>query len=658
MRYRADINGLRAIAILFVLVFHSGFSIFPSGFIGVDIFFVISGFLITSIITASMKAQSFSLSEFYVRRLWRLQPALLAVLAFTLVLALLFYLPSDLIAYIKSAKYTTLFTSNHYFSRETTGYGAPDTAHLLLLHTWSLSIEWQWYMLLPVSIILLHRYLPTRGVKIATVAITAAMLGLSVYLSSQYPSKSYYFLSSRIFEFMLGSCLVVFIDRRLQLKQSITSMLGVLSLAALWYCATRKNITLGYPDYHALIVSIASATLIAIGTTANLASRLLSLRPLGLVGVISYSLYLWHWPIFATGRYLGLSENLAFTAVCLALTLICAALCYRFIEKPCRKIRFSLKKSLILLVIIPILLFLAVLEIAQKNRGFDARFGHNLVLANKKIEAFHSEGRAKCIGNNIDTIADCALGSKNNNVRTALMIGDSYSNHLWGFMDVLAKNANISVQQYTTSSCLMLPGIYQFDWWYFKNSVYQECHDRANAAYAAITTGRYDYVIIAESWPAYADAKIINQHGDNMEKEAIEERLYQSLKRAVEIILNSGATPVIARSTFSGDKTFRDCFYTNVKKRVEHIPLCSTVEPIRNNDWINKQLSKLATEYSTLLIVDPALAQCQNGICHSSIDGAPVYRIGGHINDHASYKFGEMFLKKYSNPFMQYASTP
>lgn len=135
MRYRSDIDGLRAIAVLLVLIFHGGLSAFPSGFIGVDIFFVISGFLITSIISTSLKKQSFSLSDFYVRRLWRLQPALITVVIFTLVLATIFYLPTDFIDYIKSAKFTTLFTSNKYFARSTTGYAAPDTANILLLHT-------------------------------------------------------------------------------------------------------------------------------------------------------------------------------------------------------------------------------------------------------------------------------------------------------------------------------------------------------------------------------------------------------------------------------------------------------------------------------------------------------------------------------------------
>lgn len=219
MHYRSDIDGLRAIAVLFVLMFHAGLGIFPSGFIGVDIFFVISGFLITSIINNSLNKNTFSLSDFYVRRLWRLQPALISVVIFTLILSVIFYLPNDFIDYIKSAKYTTLLISNQYFERSTTGYAAPDAAYLLLLHTWSLSIEWQWYLFLPMGLFLLNRYLSEKNIKIVTVSLTFFMLGISLYLSDKYPNKSYYFLSSRIFEFLIGGSLVLLGYTKLKFKK-------------------------------------------------------------------------------------------------------------------------------------------------------------------------------------------------------------------------------------------------------------------------------------------------------------------------------------------------------------------------------------------------------------------------------------------------------
>ncbi|QHM70731.1 acyltransferase family protein [Mixta intestinalis] len=654
MRYRSDIDGLRAVAVLFVLMFHGGLSVFPSGFIGVDIFFVISGFLITSIISTSLKNQSFSLSEFYVRRLWRLQPALITVVIFTLVLTTIFYLPTDFIDYIRSAKYTTLFTSNQYFARSTTGYAAPDTANLLLLHTWSLSIEWQWYLLLPAGVLLLNRYFSDKTLKIATVAITIGMLGLSLYLSDKYPNKSYYFLSPRIFEFMIGSCLVVLNHERLKLTQSIASVLGVLSLATIIYCATRTNIVLGYPDYHAVIVSIASALLILVGTSTNgIASRILSLSPLVFIGSISYSLYLWHWPIFATGRYLGLTENTIFKISCYAVTFIAAYLSYIFIEKPCRKIRWTLTKSLSILALVPAGFFLVLYPVSEKYKGFNIRFGSEYARIESTLQKYASPYRESCLNGNTDgTDKNCIVGDISSNKR-ALLIGDSNSNHFWSFFDVLAKDAHMSVTVQGTSSCLTLPGIYQFDWWYFKNTVYQECHDNTERYYDNIKKGKFDYVIIGEVWMNYAGNNIINRIGDKRSVDLSRERIEVAMRKALDIIVKSGARPVIIKTIYTMPPNYMNCFYQHIKTRKDYISnSCNpTLWGGDNNEWFTQIFNKMKKDYPSLIVIDPKDVQCSGKTCKTDIDGVPVYRDVGHFTDYASYKFGEEYLIQSGNPF-------
>jgi len=654
MYYRQDIDGLRAVAVLFVLMFHGGLSVFPSGFIGVDMFFVISGFLITSIIITSLKKQSFSLSDFYVRRLWRLQPALITVVIFTLVLATIFYLPADFIDYISSAKYTTLFTSNQYFARSTTGYAAPDTANLLLLHTWSLSIEWQWYLLLPAGILLLNRYLSDKKVKIATVAVTISMLGLSLYLSDKYPNKSYYFLSSRIFEFMIGSCLVVFNCERFELKKGVASALGILSLLAITYCATRTNIVLGYPDYHAVIVSIASALLILVGATTNgIASRILSLSPLVFIGSISYSLYLWHWPIFATGRYLGLTESVIFKVSCYAVTFIAAYFSYILIEKPCRKIRWKLTKSLSILVIIPAVFFLVLYPISEKYKGFDIRFGSEYARIESTLQKYASPYRESCLNGNTDgTDKNCIVGDISANKR-ALLIGDSNSNHFWSFFDVLAKDAHMSVTVQGTSSCLTLPDIYQFDWWYFKNTAYQECHDNTEKYYDNIKKGKFDYVIIGEVWMNYAGNNIINRIGDKRSVDLSQERIEVAMRKALDIIVKSGARPVIIKTIYPMPQNYMNCFYQHIKTRKDYISnSCNpTLWAGDNNEWFTQLFNKMKKDYRSLIVIDPKDVQCSGKTCKTDIDGVPVYRDVGHFTDYASYKFGKEYLIQSGNPF-------
>ena len=654
MRYRSDIDGLRAVAVLFVLMFHGGLTLVPSGFVGVDIFFVISGFLITSIISTSLKKQSFSLSDFYVRRLWRLQPALITVVIFTLVLATILYLPADFIDYIRSTKYTTLFTSNQYFARSTTGYAAPDTADLLLLHTWSLSIEWQWYLLLPMGILLLNRYLSENKVKIVTSAVTIGMLGLSLYLSNKYPNKSYYFLSSRIFEFMIGSSLTVLNHQRFKLKQSIASALGILSLLAIIYCATRKNIILGYPDYHAMIVSIASAVLILVGTTANgIASRILSFAPLVFVGSISYSLYLWHWPIFATGRYLGLTENTIFKVSCYTLTFIAAYLSYIFIEKPCRKIRWTLTKSLSLLVVVPAVFILVLFPVIEKYKGFNIRFGSEYTRIQSSLQKHASPYRESCLNGNTDgTDKNCIVGDVNANKR-ALLIGDSNSNHFWSFFDVLAKDADMSVTVQGTSSCLTLPGIYQFDWWYFKNTVYQECHDNTEKYYDNINKGKFDYVMIGEAWMNYAGNNIINNIGDKRSIDLSRKRIEVAMRNSLDLIVKSGARPVFIKTIYPMPQNYMNCFYQHIKMRQDYIPdSCNpTLWGGDNNEWFTQIFNEMKKDYPSMIVIDPKDVQCSGKTCKTDIDGVPVYRDVGHFTDYASHKFGKEYLIQSGNPF-------
>ncbi|PHI29479.1 acyltransferase family protein [Budvicia aquatica] len=654
LKYRSDIDGLRAVAVLFVLIFHGGLSFFPSGFIGVDIFFVISGFLITSIINKSIIDSSFSLSDFYIRRLWRLQPALLAVIIFTLVLATIFYLPKDFIDYAKSAKYTTLFTSNQYFERTTTGYAAPDTAYLLLLHTWSLSIEWQWYLLLPIGILVLHRFLPRRYLVLATIIIALCMLVVSLYLSDKYPNKSYYFLSSRIFEFMVGSIIAILGQDSFKLKTNTTSILGLLSLGALIYSATRTDIILGYPNHHAVIVSVATAVLIFIGSSGNgLASRILSLSPLVFIGSISYSLYLWHWPIFSIARYLGLTETLLFKIGCFTLTFIAAYLSYIFIEKPFRKKRVTIFKSIIILVFIPAIFFFLLQAIIQKHNGFSSRFGTEYVRIENTLKEHESPYRQSCLNGNVDgKDKNCIIGEIESN-RKALLIGDSNSNHFWSFFALLAKDAHISISVQGTSSCLTLPDIYLFDWWYFKNKIYEECYDNTVKYYKNIENGKFDYVIIGEVWMNYANDNIINKLGDERSTALSRTRYEIALRKALDTIIRSGARPVIIKTIYSMPKNYMGCFYQKIKLRETNAnDVCSFgVFNGDSNSWDSQIFNMLKIDYPSLIIIDPKDVQCQDDKCKTSINGIPVYRDVGHITDYASHEFAKEYLKRFENPF-------
>ena len=163
--YRHDIDGLRAIAVILVIFFHAGLSQFRSGFIGVDVFFVISGYLITSIILNDINQNRVSLIHFYQKRLWRLQPMVIFILFATLMLAFVYFLPKDLIRLSHSARKVVLFIVNHFFARTTTDYFATDNHNIPLLHLWSLAVEWHCYLTLPLLILLIHYLVPEQQIK-------------------------------------------------------------------------------------------------------------------------------------------------------------------------------------------------------------------------------------------------------------------------------------------------------------------------------------------------------------------------------------------------------------------------------------------------------------------------------------------------------------
>ncbi|MGC0788664.1 acyltransferase family protein [Pantoea agglomerans] len=213
--YRKDIDGLRGLAVALVILFHAGISQIASGFIGVDIFFAISGFLITGIIVKQREKSTFSLANFFVHRLWRIQPAFIIMSLATLIATFCIYLPDDFLAYLHSSYYNALFLSNQFFARQSAAYASPAADLFPLLHTWSLAIEWQWYLFLPLGILLTGTILrlksfqkvisnPSNALAAAWFILTPLAVALALIMAGRQADTAYYSLLTRIFEFMMG----------------------------------------------------------------------------------------------------------------------------------------------------------------------------------------------------------------------------------------------------------------------------------------------------------------------------------------------------------------------------------------------------------------------------------------------------------------------
>ncbi|WP_157019135.1 acyltransferase family protein [Mesorhizobium xinjiangense] len=337
MKYRPDIDGLRAVAILPVLLFHSGVAGFSGGFVGVDVFFVISGYVIALSLLDDLENDRFSIWRFYAKRIRRIFPALFVTVAVTFVVAWLLLLPSFFIDFSKSLVAASLFVSNIYFWKAS-GYFAADAIFRPLLHTWSLSVEEQYYLFMPVAAFIIYKYLARRWLLTLLPAILAS-LALSVYATSTAPTANFFLLPTRAWELLVGAALAlgtIPIVRTRWLAES----LGVLGLGLIAYAVFAFDETTAFPGANALYPCIGSALLIHVGKSParSAATSLLSMRPLVAVGLISYSLYLVHWPIVSFLRYQSLQAPTPLQAAAVVVaSFVLAWLSWRFVERPFRK---------------------------------------------------------------------------------------------------------------------------------------------------------------------------------------------------------------------------------------------------------------------------------------------------------------------------------
>lgn len=357
LAYRPHIDGLRAVAVLPVLAYHAGLPFVPGGFVGVDIFFVISGFLISALLFREFELHGeISLIGFYERRVRRLAPALLLVLLATLALGTIYLVPigGEQQGLAKSTIATVLLASNIYFANSTGDYFDSPSEAQPLLHTWSLSLEEQFYLVWPSMLLVVARWASRRGGDPARAA--TLMLGLtfavsfllSVVSTPNHGNFAFYGLPTRAWEFAVGG-LVFFLIRSRETPVPFAKPLAISGLMAIaWGVATFSDKTTPFPGWHAAVPACGAAAVILGCEHAQngLCSRLLAWRPMVFIGLISYSLYLWHWPLLVIARLRSLGDvgPWSITGVC-ALAFVLAWLTYRYVEDPIRRGHVSLMGS-------------------------------------------------------------------------------------------------------------------------------------------------------------------------------------------------------------------------------------------------------------------------------------------------------------------------
>jgi peptidoglycan/LPS O-acetylase OafA/YrhL len=470
LKYRADIDGLRAVAVLSVLAFHIGLSRFKGGFVGVDVFFVISGYLISSIIFAEINASRFTIVGFYERRIRRIFPVLVVMLVVCSVVAVIYLLPSELVDYAKSMLAATGSASNLYFWSHSSYFSSPTSKPLL--HTWSLAVEEQFYITFPVFLLMVRRFFPHR-LRTAVIGLFVVSLVTSCVVVSRNPDTAFYMPYTRAWELLLGTLLSLGIFPRLRsawLRNLAT--LGGMGLI-MWSVLFYSQETL-FPGLSALVPCVGSALIIWAGEAGvSVVGSVLSWRPVVFIGLISYSLYLWHWPVIVLrqmgmlvglgtiklGGHWALLNSHRFDMLSeVALSFFLAVLSWRFVERPFRSGPLRLSgRPLFALTGIAIVILLGCAAWTVLAQGFKGRFPEQAL---QVASALDVKDQIDSVRNGVCFITTDYHFEKYNydtclredkNKKNYLLVGDSHSAMLWSALSSTLQDSN--VMQASTAAC-------------------------------------------------------------------------------------------------------------------------------------------------------------------------------------------------------------
>lgn len=375
MQYRPEIDGLRALAILPVIFFHADFPYISGGFLGVDIFFVISGYLITSILIKENENKKFSIWNFYERRARRILPALYFVLIISSFIAWQLLSPADLKDYSKSLIATIIFVPNIYFW-QSISYFDNETSLKPLLHMWSLGVEEQFYVIFPILLLIGWKYVKPKLIFLIISLFLLSLITAQLY-SLKAPSMSFYWLPTRAWELLAGAlCAFHLHHKKPSVSKIQKNLLSVFGLVAIVSCFFLFNNQIQHPSLWTLIPVLGTALIIIYAHPNTYVARLLSLRPLVFIGLLSYSAYLWHQPLFAFSRYAYVNLSNSLTWGLILLTFALATISWKWVEAPFRQRQFLQQRTIFTQSFISSALFIALAWIALQQNGFPQRFPH------------------------------------------------------------------------------------------------------------------------------------------------------------------------------------------------------------------------------------------------------------------------------------------
>lgn len=514
LTYRSDIDGLRAIAVLSVFAFHVSPGRVKGGFVGVDIFFVISGFLISSIIYKDLESNAFSIIEFYVRRIRRIYPALFIVLAAVCVAGWFFLLPTSFVRLGEQIIGGSTFVAN-FVLWEQSGYFSPNVAKVPLLHLWSLGVEEQFYLMFPLICAAFYRSKSRTTLPVAFLVIALLSMTLNVATVTRHGSAAFFLPYSRLWELFVGAGLALGLQRNLEtqweglLLEKWQTAIGILGLALILvsvFCIDEYD---PFPGWWGLLPTMGAALVIAAGPSAWCNRHILSSKPAVFLGLISYPLYLWHWPILSFMKvapaFFGIADSHLLKTVLIVLCFVLAYLTYRYIELPIRRVKergkrrrgaFWLLGSVTLTGAFGLLVVL--------TGGFPSRVPRAVAALDHDFDASASSlsPQQHCFllpDQLADSFSDSCANITGTDAAHPLVLvwGDSHASDLIPGFRSMQPQSGIRFAQYTASLCAPIVGI--------RLRERQGCLPINNAIVDRVLKLKPEIVVLSAIWDRYLD---------------------------------------------------------------------------------------------------------------------------------------------------------
>lgn len=632
-KYRSDIDGLRAIAVLAVIIFHALPDALPGGFVGVDIFFVISGFLITQNIARDVQAGHFSYAEFYRRRIKRIMPAMFVTTSIAVSFAQLFMMPEDAESTARSGVWSIFSGANFYFWAHTdTSYFAPESAQLPLLHLWSLGVEEQFYLLWPFALVALIK--ARESLLWPVVLIAAASFVLGEATADNHPMFAYYLLPTRAGELLLGAAMAL----RFNLKAPsslnfrtamVISILGAVCLVWSFLCLSETD---RFPGLLALPPTFGTCLLILGGMyLQNPVAKALSYPSLVGIGLISFSAYLWHWPLLAFYRYAYGEPNGWQALAAIACTLALAYLTYRWVEVPCRRSGARFVRVLLLYSCLPMVVLTVAFESFMLIDGYGLRwfFGpYRQTLAELRAANGPALIDPRVCQNqklNIQSLADDKCSSDSNAaISQVLLYGDSNAAHFVPMLNSVANRDGYVIQNMEVGAC---PPIASDPTRFVTSLRVRDCRAASEQFLRAVA--RYPVVILSASWTTYHD-----QSAD----------FFTALFTTVKLMVDRGQRVVLI-----GKVPVVEGFDRHCREKSLTIPglECSVVTAKASVELVtaNDTLQGFAEANDGVEYFDPTPFLCPGGVCSSQdTNGKAIYYDRSHLTPYGSILIGSRII--------------